>query len=209
MSAIARAARNWWPVPAMLAPIVAVQMIWLDRYNATGHAAGHLASATMIFGVVFLLAVIVWASPPPIRRRPVLWILAAGVAASSLIPTIGNLRVVDAIGGDNWTDSQASASGPLRPGFVSGHALAERGVWFVIGSAVALAGWLWFIHAVRKGIGVSAIILSLIFPPWIFPGAGIIVLSVATVMTRARRLTTQEAIIHARPRIRQHPLHRR
>jgi hypothetical protein len=188
MTTIARAWRNWWPIPAMLAPIIAVQIVWFGRYHATGHAAGHLASATMIFGVVFALALIVWATPPHIRRRPALWILAAAVAASALIPTIGNLRVVNAIGGNDWTDNQASAVGPSHPGFVSGHALAERGVWYVIGSAVALAGWLWFVHAVGNGVGTTAIIVSAIFPPWIFPGAGIIVLTVATVIRRAHRL---------------------
>ena len=124
-----RFARRSWPIPAMLAPIVVLQTVWFGRYHATGHAAGHLASATMIFGVAFALAVLIWASPPEIRRRPELWVLAAAVVMSVLIPTIGNLRVVTAIGTDNWTDDQASALGQLRPGFVSGHDLAERWTW--------------------------------------------------------------------------------
>lgn len=56
-----RFARQWWPIPAMPAPIIAAQIIWFGHYHASGHAAGHLASATMIFGVVFALAVLVWA----------------------------------------------------------------------------------------------------------------------------------------------------
>ena len=183
-----RFVRHWWPITAMLAVIITVQIIWFGRYHASGHAAGHLASATMIFGVVFALAVLVWASPPLLRRRPELWALAAAVAASAVIPTVGNLRVVTAIGADDWTDSQASASGPSRPGFGSGHALAERGVLYVIGFAVLLAAWLWHKHAVGKGVGLTAIVLSLIFPPWIFPGAGLIVLTVTTVIRRSRRL---------------------
>ena len=180
-----RFVRHWWPIPAMLAVIIAVQIIWFGHYHASGHAAGHLASATMIFGVVFALAVLVWASPALLRRRPELWALAAAVAASVVIPTVGNLRVVNAIGIDDWTDSQASALGPSRPGFVSGHALAERGVWYVIGFAVLLAAWLWYKHAVGRGVGIAAIVLSLIFPPWIFPGAG---LTVTTIIRRSRRL---------------------
>ena len=183
-----RFARQWWPIPAMLAPIVVVQTIWFGRYHATGHAAGHLASATTIFAVVFAVAVLIWASTPQLRRRPELWVLATAVMMSVLIPTIGNLRVVNAIGTDNWTDDQASARGPLRPGFVSGHDLAERWTWLVVGVAVLLAGWLWFKHAVSNGVGIAAIVLSLIFPPWIFPGAGLIVLTIATVIRRSRRL---------------------
>ena len=183
-----RFVRHWWPIPAMLAAIIAVQIMWFGHYHASGHAAGHLASATMIFAVAFALAVLVWASPPPLRQRPELWALAAVVATSALIPTVGNLRVVNAIGTDDWTDSQASASGPSRPGFVSGHALAERGVWYVIGFAVLLAAWLWYKHAVGQGVGIAAIVLSLIFPPWIFPGAGLIVLTVTTIIRRSRRL---------------------
>ncbi len=183
-----RFARQWWPIPAMLAPIIAAQIIWFGHYHASGHAAGHLTSATMIFGVVFALAVLVWASQPLLRRRAELWVLATAVAVSTLIPTIGNLRVVIAIGTADWTDNQASASGPSRPGFVSGHALAERGVWYVIGFAVLLAAWLWFKHAVGNGVGIAAIVLSLIFPPWIFPGAGLLVLTAATVIRRSRRL---------------------
>jgi hypothetical protein len=187
-----RFARRWWPIPAMLAPIIVVQTIWFGRYHATGHAAGHLASATMIFGVTFFLAVLIWASTPQLRRRPELWVLAAAVMMSVLIPTIGNLRVVNAIGTDNWTDDQASALGPLRPGFVSGHDLAERWTWLVIGVAVLLAGWLWFKHAVSNRVGIAAIVLSLIFPPWIFPGAGLIVLTIATVIRRSGRLRTTQ-----------------
>lgn len=188
MSIVARAWRDWWPVPAMLVPVLVAQIVWFGHYHATGHAAGHLVSATTIFGVVFALAVLVWASPSLLRRRWELWVLVACVAVSALIPTIGNLRVVDAIGTRDWTDDQASANGPLRPGFGSGHDLAERGVWLVIGFAVLLAGWFWFKHGVRTGVAIAAIILSLIFPPWIFPGAGSIVLTVATVVRRARRL---------------------
>lgn len=183
-----RIARLWWPIPAMLAPIIVAQTIWFGRYHAKGHATGHLASATTIFAVVLVLAVLVWASPPQLGRRPELWLLAIAVAVSVLIPTIGNLRVVNAIGTDNWTDDQASALGSSRPGFDSGHDLAERGVWFVIAFAVLLTAWVWFKHGVSNRVGTTAIILDLIFPPWIFPGAGLIVLTIGIVIRRARRL---------------------
>jgi hypothetical protein len=187
-----RFARHWWPIPAMLAPTIIAQNIWSGRYEATGHAAGHLASASAIFAITFVLAVLVWASPPQLRRSPGLWVLAAGVAIAAVVPTIGNLRVVNAVGTDNWTDDQASTLGQTRPGFESGHDLAERGMWIVVGFAVLLAGWLWFKHAISNGVGIASIILCLIFPPWIFPGAGLIVLTIATVIKRAARLRQPE-----------------
>ena len=187
-----RFVRLWWPIPAMLAPIISAQRIWFRRYHSTGHAAGHLGSATAIFAIAFVVATLVWASSPPLRRRPELWVLAAAVIVSALIPTIGNLRVVNAIGTDDWTDDQAGTLGSLRPGFESGHDLAERGMWIVVGFAVLLAGWLWFKHAVGNRVGSAAIILCLIFPPWIFPGAGLIVLGIATVIKRAARLLQPE-----------------
>ncbi len=186
-----RFARRWWPIPAMLAATVALQNIWFGRYQATGHAAGHLASASAIFAIAFVLVVLVWASPPHLRRSPGLWVLAAGVAIAAVVPTIGNLRVVNAVGTDNWTDDQASSLGQARSGFDSGHDLAERGMWIVVGFAVLLAGWLWIKCAVSNGVGIASIVLCLIFPPWIFPGAGLIVLAIAAVIKRAARLRQQ------------------
>ena len=60
----------------MLAPIIMAQRIWFRRYHPTGHAAGHLGSATAIFAIAFVVATLVWASSPPLRRRPELWVLA-------------------------------------------------------------------------------------------------------------------------------------
>jgi hypothetical protein len=188
-----RFARRWWPLTGFLIPIVTIQHLWFGGYNAAGHAAGHLASASAIFGVAYVISVIVWAARPDLRRRAGLWLLSSAVVAAAIIPTIGNLRVVDAIGTDNWTDDQASARGISRPGFASGHDLAERGMWVVVASAVLLAGWLWWRRAVRNKAAVAAIFLSVIFPPWILPGAGLVVIAVTILVDRARRIRPDAA----------------
>ena len=185
---MSRFVRNWWPPVALLVPILVVQRLWLGDYAATGHAAGHLGGATVVFGLTFVVTLIVWATPPDLRRSPALWILASAVCLAGLVLTIGNLRVVDAIGTDNWTDEQAGIRGPARPGFESGHQLAERGMWIATACALLLAGWLLWKGAVRTGPGIAAMILCVIFPPWILPGAGLLVLAVAVVVNRARRL---------------------
>ena len=183
-----RLVRDWWPPVALLLPILVIQGLWLGGYQATGHAAGHLGGATAVFGLTFVVALIVWATPPDLRRRPALWILASAVCLAGLVLTIGNLRVVDAIGTDNWTDDQAGIRGPARPGFESGHELAERGMWIATACALLLVGWLLWKGAVRTGPGVAAIILCVIIPPWLLPGAGLLVVVVALVVNRARRL---------------------
>jgi hypothetical protein len=183
-----RFVRAWWPIPAMFGSIIVIWIVWFGRYHAAGHAAGHLTSASGIFGLTFIIAVLVWAAPPQLRRGPILWVLAVATVASMVPATIGNLRVVNAIGVDNWTDNEASARGTARPGFTSGHELVERWVWPVIGFAVLLAGWFWYKHAVGRGVGITSILLSLIVPSWMIPGAGLIVLTVATVLRRSSRL---------------------
>jgi hypothetical protein len=183
-----RLVRNWWPPVAFLVPILVVQRMWLGDYEASGHAAGHLGGATVVFGLTFVVTLIVWATPPDLRRLPALWILASAVCLAGLVMTIGNLRVVDAIGADNWTDELAGIRGPGRPGFESGHQLAERGMWIAALCALLLAGWLLWKGAVRTGPGIAAMILCVIFPPWIFPGVGLLVVAVALVVNRARRL---------------------
>ena len=119
--------RTLWPVAAFLLPVLVVQSVWSARYDVAGHAADHLQSATPVFPMVFLSAVLFWALPGRGRRDLLLWLLVAAAIASCLVLMVGNVRVIDAIGGATWNDTQASQLGPTRPGFESGHDLAELG----------------------------------------------------------------------------------
>lgn len=184
-------ARNWWPIPVMFASVIAAQIVWSNRTDrAGGHAATHFTSASVVFGIAFFVAVLIWAAPTNVRHRVELWLLAAALLTAATFDTIGNLRVVDAIGTNTWSDAQAGALGPLQPGFTSGHDLAEHAAWFTVIAAVLLAAWLWRRHAVSAGVAVGAIIVSVIFPYWIFPGAGLVVLVIASVVARARLITS-------------------
>ena len=130
--------RQWWPLPGLVLAVVAIQAVVWRSYHASGHAAGHLASASAVFAMAAVLSVVVWSAPAVLRRRVELWVLAVGVLGASLLSTVANLRVVDAIGADDWSDAQAGVLGPARPGFSSGHELAERAMWFVVVAAVLL-----------------------------------------------------------------------
>jgi hypothetical protein len=180
--------RTWWPVAAFLLPVLVVQAVWSAGYDVAGHAADHLQSATPVFPMVYLSAVLLWALPGRGRRDPLLWLLLAAAVASCLVVMVGNVRVVDAIGGATWNDTQASQLGPTRPGFESGHDLAELGAWGAVLATMVVAGLLWLRRLVSAKVAVAAAVVSLVFPNFIAPGAGMVVLAVAAVVARARDL---------------------
>lgn len=103
---------SWWPVAAFLVPVLVVQTVWSGRYDVAGHAADHLQSATPVFPMVFLSAVLVWALPGRGRRDLLLWLLLGAAIASCLLVLAGNVQVIDAIDGATWSDTQASQLGP-------------------------------------------------------------------------------------------------
>src|SRR5215204_2736862 len=179
---------SWWPVAAFLVPVLVAQTVWSARYDVAGHAADHLQSATPVFPMVFLSAVLLWALPGRGRRDPVLWLLLATAIASCLVVLAGNVRVIDAIGGANWNDAQASQLGPTRPGFESGHDLAELGAWGAVLATMLVAGLLWLRGLMSARVAVAAAVVSLVFPYFIAPGAGVVVLAVSVAVARSRRL---------------------
>ena len=115
-----------------------------QRYDLTGHAAEHLGSATALFGIAFLLGVVLWAVPSAVRRRPDLWLLAGVVLVGAIGVTAGNLRVIDAIGAEDWSFEEAEVLGPSRVGFAEGHTLAQWSALLVVAAVLALAVWLWW-----------------------------------------------------------------
>ncbi len=169
--------RTWWPVAAFLLPVVVVHSVWSARYDVAGHAADHLQSATPVFPMAFLSAVLLWALPGRGRRDFLLWLLVAAAIASCLVVMVGNVRVVDAIGGATWNDTQASQLGPTRPGFESGHDLAELGAWGAVLATLLAAGLLWRRSLVSARVAGAAAAVSLVFPHLIAPGAGMVVLA--------------------------------
>ena len=179
--------RRWWPIVAFIAVAIALQTILLRDYEARGHASGHLQSAQAVFFGSALVAIILW-STPSARRFLDVWIVCGAWIAALVGVAIGNLRVVDAIRGADWTDEQVDAlAGGLR-GFESGHDLAEISMWLGVAAAIVLAIVLFVRGQIGRGVGTGAVLVSLLFPPWIVPGAGVLVLAIALCITRSRRL---------------------
>jgi hypothetical protein len=137
--------------------------------------------------MVFLCAVLVWALPGRGRRDLVLWLLLGAAIASCLLVLAGNVQVIDAIGGATWSDTQASQLGPARPGFASGHDLAALGAWGAVLSTMLAAGLLWRRSLVSARVAAAAVVVSLVIPYFLAPGAGVVVLAVSAAVARARR----------------------
>src|SRR3954471_718703 len=113
------AIHDWWPIAAFLSFVLLIQALLTNSVVANGkHASDHLQSAEVIFPVAFFLAVIFWGAREA-RKHANAWVAGVIVGLAFLVVTLGNLRVIWAIGGESWTDAQAGALGPARPGFDS------------------------------------------------------------------------------------------
>ena len=182
------------PLLGILVVIVAVQVWWSRGYSPTGHAAEHFAGASIVFRMAFVLWVIVWALPAPIRRRPGLWVLLGLIAATAIVNASGNLEVVDAIGDEDWSLETVDVLGPTRDGFEEGHQRGEQGGLAGVVVAGALAVWLWARGVISRRLAFGAVVMSVLFPYWIFPGAGLLLLAG---MLGTRRLRLERAAMRA------------
>lgn len=152
----------------------------MSRYDVAGHAAEHLSSASAPFAATALLAVILW-STPGARRRPdvllaglVWWCVTVAVMA-------GNLRVVDDLVRAGYSTTPTSSVPD-----VADHGLANASVWWALAAAVAFVA----VFHLRGFIGTGATIgalAAMVVPPWIFPGAGMVVVAIACCVRRSRR----------------------
>ncbi|HET9442510.1 MAG TPA: hypothetical protein VFO65_04255 [Acidimicrobiales bacterium] len=182
-----RVVRSWWPAPAMLAVVVVAQSVWSRGYDPRGHAADHFAGAGSVFAAAFVAGVLVWGVTPAARRRPELWVLAGLLVAAALLETVGNVRVVDAIGDRDWTDAEAAALGASRPGFEEGHELVELGGWGLKVTGLLLAAWLWWRGEIGRVVAAIAIVAAVAVPPWLLTGLAALVTTAGVLARRARR----------------------
>jgi hypothetical protein len=177
---------RWWPVPVFVVGALAIQGIVLAGYDARGHAADHLGSAQVVFFGGALVAIGLWATPTARRQLDV--VLAYGAWLASLVGVaVGNLRVVDAIGGADWSDDQAATLGEGLRGFESGHDLAELCSYVAVAAAIVLTVVLFLRQHIGRGVMIGAVVTSVVFPPWIVPGAGVLVVTIALGVARERR----------------------
>jgi hypothetical protein len=177
-------ARRWWPVPVVLASSIVVQkLLFESRYEVSGHAAGHLSSATAPFGAFAFAAILLWTTPTGRRQPDVLVACLAWLAATVLV-LVGNVRVVDAL-----VDAGLGRAPTEGLPDVADHGLANLAPWLAAVAAVAMAGVFWRRGHVSRRVAIGSALLSMVFPPWIIPGAGVLVLVVARCIAYERSST--------------------
>jgi hypothetical protein len=188
MTRLVEILKRWWPVPAFIAGSVIAQILLWPDPTPVGHAAGHYSNATVLFAIAPAVGITIWASAAGLRRHPAFWLLNASIVASIAVVYAANMQIVHAIGAERWTNDQASTLGPTRPGFEASHLLTERAEWasaaIVIALAVCLARW----HALKASVTATAIVASIILPPWMFPARGIVIIAIGSLHQRAKQL---------------------
>jgi hypothetical protein len=177
--------REWWPVPAFIAgALVAQQFLLSSRYDVGGHAGEHLGSASAPFMGAAVIAIILWATPGARRQIDVL-VAAAAWFGTTVLVMAGNIRVIDDLVEAGYSHTPTSSVPDIAD-----HALANSAPWYGVIAALVLVA----VFRLRRHIGnraaIGAAILSVIFPPWIIPGAGVVVLAIVRCVARRRTSPT-------------------
>jgi hypothetical protein len=170
--------RRWWPVPVLLASSIVVQKVLVERrYDVSGHAAEHLQGATVLFPAVVIVAILLYAAPLA-RRQPLVLVACAMWLLSTMLVLIGNIRVVDALVDAGLADTSTSQL-VMTETLASAHDLADLAPWFGVVSALAVTAALWRYGHISARVAIGAGLLSVVFPPWIVPGAGVFAVTIA------------------------------
>ena len=189
-SRLAHIVRGWWPVPAFVAgALIAQQLLLTSRYDVGGHAAEHAAGATAPFLSAALLPILCWASPHA-RRQVDLIAVGAVWLATTLLVMVGNLRVVDELVDAGYSHTP---TGSLP--YEADHSLANSSVWYAEAAALILvAAWRRRRHIGNRA-ALGAVLTTLVIPPWIIPGAGVVVLAIVRLARRHRALEVASATV--------------
>ena len=185
--------RHWWPVPAAVATgLIAQRLLLTDRYDVGGHAAEHLAGATAPFMAAAVIFILFWVTPRA-RRQVDLLAAAAVWFVTTLLVMAGNLRVVDDLVAAGYSRTPTDSVPD-----VADHSLANSSVWWAVLASLLVV----VLFRRRRHIGnraaIGASVSTLIIPPWIIPGAGVIVLAIIRVVQhgRERRVNVGQVSVH-------------
>ena len=156
----------------------AQQLLLNSRYDVGGHAAEHLTGASAPFMAAALVSILFWTTP--LARRQVDLIVTGGVwFATSVLVMLGNLRVVDDLVAAGYS-STPTGSVPD----VADHSLANSSVWYAAAASLVVVGtWRRRRHIGNRAT-IGAVVGTVIIPPWIIPGAGVIVLAIVRLVKR-------------------------
>ena len=178
MAVVSRA----WPVSVFLVAAIFAQKVLLEsHYDVGGHAAEHLGSAGAPFFAAGMLGSLLWATPMARRQADVLAGAVAWLAATVAV-LVGNIRVID--------DLVAAGFGRVGTADVpdvADHGLANLAPWIAVIACLALTAAFWRRRHVSNRVAAAAAVLNVLFPPWIIPGAGVVVLVVGRCIARVKQ----------------------
>ncbi|HEX4983145.1 MAG TPA: hypothetical protein VFV63_15680 [Ilumatobacteraceae bacterium] len=190
-----RVPREWWPVPVFLGgALLAQQVLLSSRYDVGGHAAEHLASASAPFMAAAVVAILLWATP---RARRQIDVLAAAAAwfGTTVLVMVGNLRVIDDLVAAGYSHTPTDSVPD-----VADHALANSSIWYAVVAALVLVASFRWRRQIGNRAAISAAIVTVLFPPWIIPGAGVIVLTIVRCVARRSERTLSGVASHSENR---------
>jgi len=186
----------------MVAISLVVQKVFFEsRYDVSGHAAEHLSSASAAFPAFALVAILLYVTPRA-RRQPLVLVTSATWLLGTVLVLVGNVRVVDALVGAGLGDTPTSQL--VEDATIdSAHDLANLAPWLAVLAALALTAALRRYRHVSGRVAIGAAVLSVIFPPWIIPGAGVLVVTIARCIayrsSQADRRLSDSASVTADP----------
>ncbi|HEY4609891.1 MAG TPA: hypothetical protein VIH06_11820, partial [Ilumatobacteraceae bacterium] len=155
-----------------------------SRYDVGGHAAGHLASASAPFMSSVVVCMLLWTTPA-VRRRVDLVCAAALWLAMTVLIAVGNVRVVNDLIDAGYSRTATSAIPDIAD-----HALANSSTWLAEGAALILIAAWYRRRLIGVRATVAAVLITLIVPPWIIPGAGVIVVALMRLVQHGRAFTS-------------------
>ena len=179
-----RVVRQWWPVPVFLSgALLAQQLLLTSRYDVGGHAAEHLGSASAPFMAAAVVAILWWATPRA-RRQVVVLLAAAAWFGTTVLVMLGNLRVIDDLVAAGYSHTPTSSVPD-----VADHSLANSSIWYAVVAALLLVAAFRWSRQIGNRATIGATVATILVPPWIIPGAGVIVVAIVRCVARGREHT--------------------
>ncbi len=95
---------------------------------------------------------------------------------------LGNLRVVDDLVAAGYAHTPTDSVPD-----VADHSLANSSVWYAVVAALVLVAAFRWRRQISNRATIGAAVLTVIFPPWIIPGAGVVVLAIVRCVARTQK----------------------
>ena len=173
-TAALRVVHRWAPVAFVLvAAVVAQRLVLGRRYDVGGHAAEHLTGASAPFMAVVVVTLLARAEPR-VARSPAVLVAVLMWLATTVLVMVGNLRVVDDLVAAGHAKTPTSSVPDIAD-----HSLANAAPWLAVAASLAVVLTCRRSRIIGNGLAYGAAATSVLVPPWIIPGAGVIVVTVA------------------------------